>query len=109
LEEIGPTAARFPPKVHRFAKNENACAARIVIFTNWAFGGSNAQLVKVRVKIQPMAIRLQYPGPVRRNCCGDGDKSADKTGWYYDAIFVDFWRESNGGLFDSLQKWTNKP
>jgi hypothetical protein len=31
-----------------FAKSENACVARVVIFTNWAFGGLNAQFAKAR-------------------------------------------------------------
>jgi hypothetical protein len=30
------------------ANIKTACAARIVIFTNWAFGGWNAQFAKVQ-------------------------------------------------------------
>jgi hypothetical protein len=32
-----------------YAKIKNACAARVVIVANWAFGGLNAQFAKVQI------------------------------------------------------------
>jgi hypothetical protein len=36
------------PVLGRFAKIKTACAARIAIFTSWAFGGLKAQFAKLQ-------------------------------------------------------------
>ncbi|MDR1611425.1 MAG: hypothetical protein LBT97_01440 [Planctomycetota bacterium] len=45
----------------RFAKIGNAGAARIVIFTTWAFGGLNAQVAKIRLFTVISAFAVMLP------------------------------------------------
>ncbi|MDR1611248.1 MAG: hypothetical protein LBT97_00525 [Planctomycetota bacterium] len=52
LKEMKFCKVAIKPANRHFAKIKNACAAMIVIFTNWAFGGLNSQFAKVQKEIK---------------------------------------------------------
>jgi phosphoglycerate dehydrogenase-like enzyme len=68
-----------------FAKIKNAYAARIVIFTNWAFGGLNAQFAKVQSRFRFRPVFGCESRPLVHNS-PEGADPGERGAWLVKAL-----------------------